>query len=92
MILTPLLKLPKNGEYWGKLIDSKGFKKLPKIQNIAQSGHNLVDTIDPQFYLFFDNGLLTFTKKLLQSKVKLSLCVKVIPFGKKQPILSEKNK
>ena len=39
MILTPLQKLPKNGEDWGKLIVAKGFKKLPKIQNIAQSGH-----------------------------------------------------
>ena len=39
MILTPLLKLPKNGEDWGKLIVAKGFKKFPKIQNIAQSGH-----------------------------------------------------
>ena len=39
IILTPLLKLPKNGEDWGKLIGPKGFKKLPKIQNIAQSGH-----------------------------------------------------
>ena len=37
--LIPLLKLPKNGEDWGKLIVAKGFKKLPKIQNIAQSGH-----------------------------------------------------
>ena len=39
MILTPLLKLPKNGEDLGKLIVAKGFKKLPKTQNIAQSGH-----------------------------------------------------
>ena len=39
MILTPLLKLPKNGEDWGKLIVAKGFKRLPKVQNIAQSGH-----------------------------------------------------
>ena len=39
MILIPLLKLPKNGEDWGKLIVAKGFKKLPKTQNIAQSGH-----------------------------------------------------
>ena len=29
----------KNGEDWGKLIVAKGFKKLPKVQNIAQSGH-----------------------------------------------------
>ena len=39
MILTPLQKLPKNGEDWGKIIVTKGFKKLPKVQNIAQSGH-----------------------------------------------------
>ena len=39
MIVTPLLKLPKNGEDWGKIIVAKGFKKLPEIQNIAQSGH-----------------------------------------------------
>ena len=39
MILTPFQKLPKNGEDWGKLFVSKGFKKLPKVQNIAQSGH-----------------------------------------------------
>ena len=39
MILTPLQKLPKNGGDWGKLIVAKGFKKLPKVQNIAQSGH-----------------------------------------------------
>ena len=39
MILTPLQKLPKNGEDWGKLIVAKGFKKLPKVLNITQSGH-----------------------------------------------------
>ena len=39
MILTPLQKLPKNEEDWGKIIVAKGFKKLPKVQNIAQSGH-----------------------------------------------------
>ena len=39
MILTLLQKLTENGEDWGKLIVAKGFKKLPKVQNIAQSGH-----------------------------------------------------
>ena len=48
MILTPLQKLPKNGEDWGKLIVAKGFKKLPKVQNIAQSGHTGHDPIAPQ--------------------------------------------
>ena len=31
--------MPKNGEDWSKLIVAKGFKKLPKVQNITQSGH-----------------------------------------------------
>ena len=39
MILTPLQKLPKNVGDLGKLIVAKGFKKLPKVQEIAQSGH-----------------------------------------------------
>ena len=39
MILTPLQKLPKNGGDWGKLIVAKGFKRLPKVQKIATSGH-----------------------------------------------------
>ena len=39
MILTPFQLLLKNGDDWGKLIVAKGFKKLPKVQNIAQSGH-----------------------------------------------------
>ena len=37
--LTPLQKLPKNRGDWGKLIVAKGFKKLPKVQKIARSGH-----------------------------------------------------
>ena len=32
-------KLPKTVGDLGKLIVSKGFKNLPKVQNIAQSGH-----------------------------------------------------
>jgi len=32
-------KLPKNVGDLGKLIVAKGFKKLLKVQNIAQSGH-----------------------------------------------------
>ena len=38
-ILTPLQKLPKNVGDLGKLIVAKGFKELPKVQKIAQSGH-----------------------------------------------------
>ena len=37
-ILTPLQKLPKNVGDLGKLIGAKGFKKLPKVQKITQSG------------------------------------------------------
>ena len=32
------------GEDWGKLIVAKGIKKLPKVQNIAQSGQTARDT------------------------------------------------
>ena len=39
LILTSLEKLPKNVGDLGKLIVAKGFKKLPKVQIIAQSGH-----------------------------------------------------
>ena len=38
-ILTPLQKLPTNVGDLGKLIVAKGFKKLPKVQKIANSGH-----------------------------------------------------
>ena len=38
-ILTPIQKLPKNVGDLGKLIVAKGFKKLPKVPKIAQSGH-----------------------------------------------------
>ena len=38
-ILTPLQKLPKNVGNLGKLIVAKGFKKLPNVQKITQSGH-----------------------------------------------------
>ena len=37
-ILTPLQKLPKDVGDLGKLIVAKGFKYLPKVQKIAQSG------------------------------------------------------
>ena len=39
MILAPLLKLPKNVGDLGKFFVAKGFKKLPKVQKIANSGH-----------------------------------------------------
>ena len=41
MILAPFLKLPKNVGYLGKFIGAKGFKKLPKEQKIANSGHTV---------------------------------------------------
>ena len=39
MILAHLQNLPKNVGDLGKLIVAKGFKKLPKVQKIAKSGH-----------------------------------------------------
>ena len=49
MILTPLQKLPRNGEDWGKSIDTKGFKRFPKVQNITQSGHTGHNAQNGQF-------------------------------------------
>ena len=50
MISTPLQKLPKNGQNWGKLIVAKGFKKLPKVRKIAESGHTDSNTAFTQRY------------------------------------------
>ena len=38
-ILTPFQELPKNVGDLGKLIVATGLEKLPKVQEIAQSGH-----------------------------------------------------
>ena len=45
--MTPLQKLPRNVEDLGKLIVAKGFKKLPKVQKIAKSGHTGGDQESP---------------------------------------------
>ena len=37
-------KMPKKVGYLGKLIVAKGFKKLPKVQIITQSGHTAANT------------------------------------------------
>ena len=54
-ILIPLQKLPKNVGDLSKLIVSKGFEKLPKVQLIAQSGHTAADQING-----FLNAIATF--------------------------------
>ena len=46
-ILTPLQKLPKNVGNLGKLFAAKGFKNLPKVQLITQSGHPTFYSEDP---------------------------------------------
>ena len=45
MTLTHLQKLPKTVRDLDKLIVSKGLKKLPKVQKIAQSGHTVGNEI-----------------------------------------------
>ena len=40
-ILTHVQKLPKNVGDLCKLIVTKGFEKLPKVQQINQSGHTV---------------------------------------------------
>ena len=62
MILTPLQKLTKNGEDWGKLIVAKGCKKLPKVQNIVQSGHTVWNRYHTLDYSKFKTTLVKFCK------------------------------
>ena len=47
-ILEHSQKLPKTVGDLGKLIVAKGFKKLPKVQKIAKSGHTARNAY-PQF-------------------------------------------
>ena len=51
MIVTPLQKLPKNVGDLGKSIVSKGFKKLPKVQSITQSGHTALVPRNAHFFI-----------------------------------------
>ena len=46
MILAHLQNLPKNVGDLGKLVVAKGFKKLPKVQKIAKSGHTAQECLD----------------------------------------------
>ena len=60
MILAPLQKLPKNVGDLGKLIVAKGFKKLPKVHKIANSGHT--GSFVPKSQPKKRNGNETFTR------------------------------
>ena len=66
MILTILQKLPKNGEDWGKLIVAKGFKKLPKVQNIAQSGHSVCNEASCRMFGVGERKVATLERQDLQ--------------------------
>ena len=46
------LKLPKNVGDLGKLTAAKGFKKLPKVQKIARSGHTAWQTPNRIFTVY----------------------------------------
>jgi len=62
-ILTPLQNLPKNVGDLGQLVVAKCFKKLPKVQKIAKSGH----TGDNQ-------GLLKMKIKIFCPNLKFDVC------------------
>ena len=79
--MTPLQKLPKNGEDWGKLIVAKGFKKLPKVQNIAQSGHTVADaraTYEQNWNTFFRLLFGHFTEKCIHRTTPSDLTEKLL--------------
>ena len=54
MILTPLQKLPNNVGDSGKIIVDTGFEWLPKVQNIAQSGHTAHNLTLFDYLLYID--------------------------------------
>ena len=64
MILTPLQLLPTNGGDWGKLIVAKCFKKLPKVQKFAQSGHSGCQQCGALLYRLFNKGTNSINKFL----------------------------
>ena len=68
MIFTSLQKLPKNGEDWGKLIVAKGFKRLPKVQKIAQSGHTACSARPTQV-----RGMGTLSTKITKIVKKINI-------------------
>ena len=93
-ILTRTQKLTKNGEDWGKLIVAKGFKKLPKVQNIAQSGHTTLAgltkplTVKRKFLGKFNTLFLMWTKtESLTPKVFRTLKGFTIPWYLKSMVL-----
>ena len=49
--MTPLQIFHKNVKDLGKLSADKGLKKLPKVQNIARSGHTEMDPPDHEPFM-----------------------------------------
>ena len=64
-LLTPLQNLPKNVGDLGKFIVAQGFKKLPKVQKIAKSGH----TVYHLDWLTLFNVYLMYECRLVTSRL-----------------------
>ena len=79
MIFTPLQKLPKNVGDFGKLIAAQGFKKLPKVQTIAKSGHTAHGKGQIKVWLFASwKGLLTAAAAIKsEPTTDHCLCIKI---------------
>ena len=56
--MTTFQKLPKNVGDLGKIIVATGFEKLPKVENIAQSGHTACKSHDEFFLIEYVLPLL----------------------------------
>ena len=86
--LTYFQKLPINVRDLDKLIVSKGFKKLPKVQKIAQSGHTrwnrwkrglvCVDRFGRLFHTgYLEGACLASPYKRFYPVVKVVFCFKI---------------
>ena len=68
-ILTHLQKLLNNEGYLGKIIVATGFKKLPKVQQIAKSGHTEEKQASNQQWRAYLKCQVKFVSRFKNSKL-----------------------
>ena len=71
MTLTPIQKVPNNVDDLGKIIVATKLEFVPKVQKIAQSGHNGLHTRNKKY--LFVTYLLTTRARLSQKPSKTFL-------------------
>ena len=65
--------MPKNVRDLGKLIVAKGFKKLPKVQKIAKSGHTASCPLFYLFSVFSNKQIMQYLQQINVKNVQMSI-------------------